>query len=684
MAFTARTPVAVGGGTAITSLLCGKPTGTVEGDIMFALVSYRGAAIGDTINSIPSGWSTPALASETSARESSWLYWKVAGASEPADYTWGASAAGRLAIVIVTYTAGDFNASSPIAVVSNTAYKTSDTILRAASMTVTAANSPLLFFGSVYNATTLPSFTKPSVPTTGWVEDYDGGDVTSDFARTVCSYIWTGSGATGIMDDTINATNAVKHAFAVALKPNIAPGTVTVSAVSSIGIHTATGNGNVTASGGGGVTSKGVCWNTTGSPTIANSYSAYGSGGLGSYSVTISGLTSNTLHYVRAYAFNGGYFYSSTTEEFNSLPGFNDYRQNIIDGLVSAGSETYGWNNEVLAALTVSGVVRTSDTVVTITLPSIANYLITENETVTVTVPSGILVGNASIVASPSFTITDYVPYPSSVVGSSINVSMVASGNRWCSVSDPTIFENCSFTGGGGHAIRITASGSYNFVGNTFTSFNAADETGGSAIFNDSGGPVILYISGGGTVPTVKNGSLASTTIVAGAVNVTVTAKNSSAVVVEGARVLVLATTGGLMPSNITVTVVNSGTTATVTHSAHGMVTGDMVQIKGASLQANNGVFTITYINSGSYSYSMSSSPGSSPTGTIKATYVVLSGVTDVNGEITMSRVFASDQPISGRVRKSTVQPFYKTADFTGTINSSSGFSTTIQMIVDE
>lgn len=92
-----------------------------------------------------------------------------------------------------------------------------------------------------------------------------------------------------------------------------------------------------------------------------------------------------------------------------------------------------------------------------------------------------------------------------------INVSTVTSGNRWCSVADPSIFSGCSFTGGGGHAIRITTPGTYTLTENTFTGFGA-DGSNGAAIFNDSGGAVTLNISNGST-PTVRNGSGASTTV---------------------------------------------------------------------------------------------------------------------------------------------------------------------------
>ncbi len=138
------------------------------------------------------------------------------------------------------------------------------------------------------------------------------------------------------------------------------------------------------------------------------------------------------------------------------------------------------------------------------------------------------------------------------------------------------------------------------------------------------------------------------------------------------------------MPFDETVTISNSGTTATVTHTAHGMATNDKVQIKGASLWQNNGVFQITKIGDNSYTYTLPSAPGSSPTGTIKATYAALYGLTGPTGIVSSSRVFTSDQPITGRIRKyGTSAPFYRTADITGTIDSTTGYSTTVQLQPD-
>ena len=85
---------------------------------------------------------------------------------------------------------------------------------------------------------------------------------------------------------------------------------------------------------------------------------------------------------------------------------FNTQRQNIIDGIDSDKSEAAGWDAVVKGTLVVASVVRTSDTVVTITLPAKGSYLITEAETITAIIPATALTGAAPITASPTFTIT--------------------------------------------------------------------------------------------------------------------------------------------------------------------------------------------------------------------------------------------------------------------------------------
>jgi hypothetical protein len=81
--------------------------------------------------------------------------------------------------------------------------------------------------------------------------------------------------------------------------------TVTTQAVTGIGTTTATGNGDITDLGSPNPTAHGVCWNTTGAPTLADSHTDEGgAGSTGAFTSNITGLFPSTKYYVRAYATN--------------------------------------------------------------------------------------------------------------------------------------------------------------------------------------------------------------------------------------------------------------------------------------------------------------------------------------------------------------------------------------------
>ena len=90
---------------------------------------------------------------------------------------------------------------------------------------------------------------------------------------------------------------------------------------------TAWSGGNVTHDGGGTITARGIVWNTDGSsPDIAvDDYQAAASGGTGTYTVTMTGLTRGVNYYVWAYASNeAGIDYSDNYMTFR--------KQHLISG----------------------------------------------------------------------------------------------------------------------------------------------------------------------------------------------------------------------------------------------------------------------------------------------------------------------------------------------------------------
>ncbi len=79
--------------------------------------------------------------------------------------------------------------------------------------------------------------------------------------------------------------------------------TVSTSSITSITSNTASSGGNITNDGGSSVTARGVCWSTISNPTILNSKTTDGTG-IGSFTSSMTGLSSGTTYNVRAYATN--------------------------------------------------------------------------------------------------------------------------------------------------------------------------------------------------------------------------------------------------------------------------------------------------------------------------------------------------------------------------------------------
>ena len=100
------------------------------------------------------------------------------------------------------------------------------------------------------------------------------------------------------------------------------PPVLSTAYISEISYRTAVSGGNVTRENGEPVISRGVCWNTTANPTMADSKTSDGTG-TGSFTSNLTGLIPNTTYYVRAYATNNigtsyGFQLSFTTLQSSS------------------------------------------------------------------------------------------------------------------------------------------------------------------------------------------------------------------------------------------------------------------------------------------------------------------------------------------------------------------------------
>ena len=199
-----------------------------------------------------------------------------------------------------------------------------------------ATNSAGTAYGEQTSFTTLatiPTLTTTAVSAISTTTAQSGGNISSNggdpvIARGVC---WstaqfpttesggitsngTGSGSftsflTSLTTNTTYyvrayATNSIGTAYGdqVTFKTLGLP-TITTTAATNIAATSATSGGNITDDGGTAITASGICWSTTYNPTTANSKTTDGTT-TGSFSSGITGLTANTVYYVRAYATN--------------------------------------------------------------------------------------------------------------------------------------------------------------------------------------------------------------------------------------------------------------------------------------------------------------------------------------------------------------------------------------------
>jgi hypothetical protein len=180
---------------------------------------------------------------------------------------------------------------------------------------------------------TLPVLTTAGISEISYTIATSGGNITSDggaaiISKGVCwstsakptidgnKTIETGSGSfiskiTGLTQNThyylrAYATNSVGTSYGNELSfttiPVSAP-SLTTAEVTSVSYRIATSGGTISSDNGEVVTLRGVCWNTTSNPTIADSKTNDGTG-TGSFVSSITGLSPNTTYYTRAYAIN--------------------------------------------------------------------------------------------------------------------------------------------------------------------------------------------------------------------------------------------------------------------------------------------------------------------------------------------------------------------------------------------
>ena len=241
------------------------------------------------------------------------------------------------------------------------------------------------------------------------------------------------------------------------------------------------------------------------------------------------------------------------------------------------------------------------------------------------------------------------------------------------------------------HAIEFGTSSptSITLRGIDFKGFNASTGQNDSTfnVLRTSGTVTINLVGCTSDVSLTNSYKTAGATvvIVANPVTTTVSCVTSTGTAISGARVFLQAANGtGPLPFEVSVSITQTGGTATVSHTAHGFATNQYVVIRGANEEGYNKVAQITVTGANSYTYSVDSGLSSPATGSPTSTGVLVYGVTGAPGTVTDTRTLSSDQPVTGWARKSTSSPLYKTAPITGTANSSTDTTLTAVLIADE
>jgi hypothetical protein len=149
---------------AVNTVTIPKPGGVSAGDVLIAQFTADDAP---SVTTVPAGWATVVspLAMGTSARL--FVYYKVAGAAEPASYAWGLSTAVKWNAAMTGFRGVD--AASPFDTAASTRVNTATATTLTVPGVTTATAGALLVGGVGANNATV-AVTQP----TGWTELVDG------------------------------------------------------------------------------------------------------------------------------------------------------------------------------------------------------------------------------------------------------------------------------------------------------------------------------------------------------------------------------------------------------------------------------------------------------------------------------------------------------------------------------
>ena len=359
----------------------------------------------------------------------------------------------------------------------------------------------------VVAAPALPSVTTTAISNIGGGSATSGGNVTSDGGATVTAYgvCWSTSAGptvdlpaktvdgtgTGIFASSIASLNSGTKYYVRAYATNIS-GTsygaevnfttlaatapvLSTDPVTGAGGAVATGGGNVTSDGGAAVTVRGVCWDTSASPTKALSTKTSDGTGIGTFVSSLTGLTVGTTYYVRAYATNSvGTTYGNEvnfTQPSAGLPTVSTTAlSNIYASTATSGADVTGDGGSPITAVGICWSTSTgpiialpTSTYVGASLGAFASDLFGLLPTTTYYVRAYATNANGTsygaelsfttlaastpiIVTNPVTNLIGSLTEGGGTLTSDNGSALSAVGTCWSTAADPTIVSNLGFT----------------------------------------------------------------------------------------------------------------------------------------------------------------------------------------------------------------------------------------------
>lgn len=214
--------------------------------------------------------------------------------------------------------------------------------------------------------------------------------------------------------------------------------------------------------------------------------------------------------------------------------------------------------------------------------------------------------------------------------------------------------------------------------GQASSTFHVKRTTGTVTINVVGGTGNFTYMSDGATVNIVIDPVTTEVTVLDG--------RTAATPPLENAFVRVEASNdSGDLPYRHAVTINRVGTDASVNDSlGHGLATNDYVIIRGADQTEYNKAYPVTVVDASTFTFSVVGDPATPATGNPIITGAVIYGYTGPDGKISDTRTWTNPQPIVGVARKSTTSPLFRNGPITGTISTTTGFTTTVLMQSDE